>query len=226
MRLLKKIMVLLSFPVLLASCEIFGLDFQEPYKYDYDSGIANRNMGMNTLDFIESRSDIFSLLYEAIVYAGVEENYKQSDVTYILPTNTAFNSTTAADLSYFQTHQLDYYDEILDEMVAYAPMNMTVYPKEQVREFLLYHTVKGKYNTDNMPAESTWYNSCAVADTAKVNLYILKDRNPNAVFNNFTGHYKATIKPRTANLISNEGAYIHVLDSWLDRPTKEQLNIK
>ena len=52
---------------------------------------------------------IFSLLEEAILYAGVENEFKQSGMTYLLPTNTAFNSETSTDLSYFQTHQLTQY---------------------------------------------------------------------------------------------------------------------
>lgn len=103
---------------------------------------------------------------------------------------------------------------------------MTAYPKEQVKEFLLYHIVKGKYTFTNLPAEPTWFETVATADTAKINMYLLKDRNPNIVFNNFDGHYKSSIKPRTSNLYNADGSYMHVMDSWLDRPTKEQLNMK
>ena len=169
---------------------------------------------------------IFSLLEEAILYAGVENEFKQSGMTYLLPTNTAFNSETSTDLSYFQTHQLTYIDEETGELVSYAPISMTAYPKEQVKEFLLYHIVKGKYTFTNLPAEPTWFETVATADTAKINMYLLKDRNPNIVFNNFDGHYKSSIKPRTSNLYNADGSYMHVMDSWLDRPTKEQLNMK
>ena len=147
-------------------------------------------------------------------------------MTYLLPTNTAFNSETSTDLSYFQTHQLTYIDEETGELVSYAPISMTAYPKEQVKEFLLYHIVKGKYTFTNLPAEPTWFETVATADTAKINMYLLKDRNPNIVFNNFDGHYKSSIKPRTSNLYNADGSYMHVMDSWLNHPTKEQLNMK
>lgn len=218
-----KIIMCLVFPAFLTGCELFGLDMQESYEFDYEAGMPSNKVNMSTFDFIESRSDIFSLLYEAIVYAELENEFRQPDATYILPTNTAFNSETEADRSYFQTHQLSSVDEATGELAAYAPISMTAYPKEVVREFLLYHIVKGKYTHTNLPAEPTWYDTFASADTAKVNMYILKDRNPNIVFNNFNGHYKPTIKPRTSNLLSDEGSYIHVLDSWLDRPTQSQL---
>ena len=222
----KKALALMVIPFLIASCELLGLDYQDSYDYDYNAGMPSNKIDMSAFEFIKSRTDIFSLLEEAILYAGVENEFKQSGMTYLLPTNTAFNSETSTDLSYFQTHQLTYIDEETGELVSYAPISMTAYPKEQVKEFLLYHIVKGKYTFTSLPAESTWFETVATADTAKINMYLLKDRNPNIVFNNFDGHYKSSIKPRTSNLYNADGSYMHVMDSWLDRPTKEQLNMK
>lgn len=153
------------------------------------------------------------------------------DITIIDEVACSFQSSavegeTETDKSYFLLHQLSYFDDELGEEVSYAPITMTAYPKEQVREFLLYHIVKGLYTHTNLPAEPTWYPTCASADTAMVNMYILKDRNPNITFNNFDGHYKSEIKPRTSNLFSSDGSYIHVVASWVDRPTRQQLNIK
>lgn len=222
----KKALALMVIPFFIASCELLGLDYQDSYDYDYSAGMPSNKIDISAFEFIKSRTDIFSLLEEAILYAGVENEFKQSGVTYLLPTNTAFNSETSTDLSYFQTHQLTYIDEETGELVSYAPISMTAYPKEQVKEFLLYHIVKGKYTFTNLPAEPTWFETVATADTAKINMYLLKDRNPNIVFNNFDGHYKSSIKPRTSNLYNADGSYMHVMDSWLDRPTKEQLNMK
>ena len=222
----KKALALMVIPFFIASCELLGLDYQDSYDYDYSAGMPSNKIDMSAFEFIKSRTDIFSLLEEAILYAGVENEFKQSGVTYLLPTNTAFNSETSTDLSYFQTHQLTYIDEETGELVSYAPISMTAYPKEQVKEFLLYHIVKGKYTFTNLPAEPTWFETVATADTAKINMYLLKDRNPNIVFNNFDGHYKSSIKPRTSNLYNADGSYMHVMDSWLDRPTKAQLKMK
>ena len=221
-----KLFILLTTPVIMASCEVFGLQYQDSYDFDYSVGIANNKVEMSTYDWIASRSDIFSLLKEAIDYAGMEQEFKQMNMTYILPTNTAFNSDNSSDRSYFQQHQITYIDETSGDTVTYAPISMTAYPKEQVREFLLYHIVKGEYTFTNLPAEPTWFATCATADTAYVNMYLLKDRNPNIVFNNFDGHYKTGIKPRTANMYSTVSkSYMHVLDSWLDRPTKNQIHL-
>lgn len=216
----------LAAAMLLTGCELFGLDYQKGYEFDYEEGIPSNKVNMSTWDFIKSRPDLFSLLQEAIEYTGLESEFMQSGCTYLLPTNPAFNSETANDKSYFQEHQLTYFDDELGEEVSYAPITMTAYPKEQVKEFLLYHIVKGLYTHSNLPAEPTWYKTCASADTAQINMYILKDRNPNITFNNFDGHYKSEIKPRTSNLYSSDGSYIHVVESWMDRPTRNQLNMK
>lgn len=212
--------------LMVSGCEVFGLEFQEPYDFDYDAGIPSNKVNMSTWDFIQSRSDLFSLLKEAIEYTGLQSEFQQSGCTYLLPTNAAFNSEDETEKSYFQLHQLSYFDTEIGEEVSYAPISMTSYPKEQVKEFLLYHIVKGLYTHTNLPAEPTWYETCASADTAQINMYILKDRNPNITFNNFDGHYKSEIKPRTSNLFSSDGSYIHVIESWMDRPTRAQLNIQ
>lgn len=216
----------LGLALLVSGCELFGLDYQKPYEFDYEEGIPSNKVNMSTWDFIKSRPDLFSLLQEAIEYTGLENEFTQLGCTYLLPTNTAFNSETAADKSYFQVNQLTYFDDELGQDVSYAPITMTAYPKEQVKEFLLYHIVKGLYTHSNLPAEPTWYKTFADADTAQINMYILKDRNPNITFNNFDGHYKSEIKPRTSNLYSSDGSYIHVIESWMDRPTRSQINLK
>lgn len=217
----KTALVLLLCPFFLTSCELFGLDYQDSYNYDYNAGMPSNKVNMSAFEFIQSRNDLFSILEEAILYAGVENEFKRSGMTYLLLTDQAFNSTTTDDQSYFQTHQITYTDETTGELVSYAPNSMTVYPKEQVKEFLLYHIVKGAYTFTNMPIEPTWFETLSTDPAQKVNMYILKDRNPNIVFNNFDGHYKSTIKPRTSNLYNSDGSYMHVLDSWLDYPVKD-----
>jgi hypothetical protein len=215
---IKIILAVAVIPLIFTGCEIFGLKVQESYDYDYDAGQYDNHINMTVWEFINSRQDLFALMKEAIEYADMQDMYNEANATYILLADKAFNSTTAADLSYFQTHKLTD-----DKGAAYAPISMTQYPKDIVKEFLLYHIVKGKYTWSNLPPSPAWYDTYAAADTAKMNMYIIKDRNPNIVFNNFDGHYKSAVKPRTSNLLSNSGAYVHVLESWLDRPTQKQL---
>ena len=219
-RYLKTALAAMFLPILLTSCEVFGLDFQDSYDFDYEIGMPSNKIDMSAYDFIKSRTDIFTLLAEAIDYAEVADEYRLANMTYLLPTDAAF---TDEDDGYFAHHQFNYIDELTGDTVSYAPITMTAYPKEEVKEFLLYHIVKGPYTFTNLPAEPTWFETEAVADTAKVNMYLLKDRNPNITFNDFEGHYLNEIKPRTSNLFNSDGSYMHVLDNWLDRPTREQL---
>lgn len=219
MRNFKIALMVFSIPFIMESCEVFGLELQQPYKYDYEIGVPDNHVHLKTLDFIKSRPDLFSLLLEAIEYADAAGLYSEANATYILPTNKAFNSETESDLSYFQTHKLLFIEN--GDSLIVAPSSMSSYPKGQVREFLLYHIVKGKHTWSNLPAAPKWFDTFASADTAKVNMYLYKDRDPNITFNNFNGHYKTNIRPRTSNLLSDEGAYIHVLESWLDRPTSD-----
>lgn len=200
-------------------CQLAGLDFQEPFKYDYEIGTYSNETNMTAWEFIQSRPDLFSVLKEGIEYAGMQSNFEQADCTYLLLTNAAFNST---DLNFFSTHT---FPDPNDTSVMIIPQTLKLYSVEQVKELLLYHTVKGSFTWSNLPASPTWYDTFATADTAKVEMYILKDRNPNIVFNNFEGHYKLTLKARTTNLKTSDGSYIHVMDSWLDRPTKAQMRI-
>lgn len=204
----------------LAGCNLLGLDLQQPYEYDYEIGMFNNETNMTTMEFIQSRTDLFSLLIEGITYAGLESQFDQKDCTFLLLGNKAFNSATATDLSYFSTHLLP------DPNIPGAfvtPESLTQYPVAQVKELLLYHIVKGTHTWSNLPATPTWYDTFAPADTAKVNLYLAKERNTTIVFNNFAGHYKASIKARTTNLKTIDGSYMHILESWLDRPTMDQL---
>lgn len=219
-RYIKITLATITVSAFLTGCNLLGLDLQQPYEYDYEIGMFNNETNMTAWEFIQSRADLFSVLIEGITYAGMESQFDQKDCTFLLLGNIAFNSTTATDLSYFSTHQLP------DPNVPGAfisPESLTQYPVEQVKELLLYHIVKGAHTWTNLPATPTWYETYATADTAKVNMYLLKDRNANIVFNNFTGHFKATIKARTTNLKTIDGSYMHILESWLNRPTQDQL---
>jgi hypothetical protein len=216
----KQILSAVAVSAMLAGCNLLGLDMQQPYQYDYEIGMFSNETKMTAWEFIQSRTDLFSLLIEGIHYAGIEDNFKQKDCTYLLLTNTALISTSSTDFSYFRMHQLA--DPTIPGATV-VPESLTQYTVEQVKELLLYHTVKGAYTWSNLPSSPTWYDTFATADTAKVNMYLLKDRNPNILFNNFTGHYKTSITARTTNLKTSDGSYMHILESWLDRPTRNQM---
>lgn len=217
--------------MLVTGCELAGLDLQEKYDYDEKAGILSNRLNMTVWEFLNSRPDEFSLLIEGIQYAGLEDMYNEPNSTYMVLTNRALSSTTDTDLSYFYVNQLpnpDYNpDDPATGPATLMPISLVQYPKEQVREMLLYHIAKGDWTWSNLPPVQTWYDTYATADTAKVNLYLMKNnRSPTIGFNDFSSHYKLQIRARTTNLKASSGSYVHVLDSWLNYPTREALEAK
>jgi len=87
---LKIALMVLLIPFIMESCEIFGLELQQPYEYDYEIGVPDNHVNLKTLDFIKSRPDLFSLLQEAIEYADATSLYSEANATYILPHEQGF----------------------------------------------------------------------------------------------------------------------------------------
>lgn len=224
------LLIILGAAIALNGCELAGLELQRKYDYDENAGMYSNELKMTTMEFIRSRPDLFSILEEGIVYAGIESSFSLPACTYMLPTNTAFSSTTAADLSYFQTHRLPNLDyDPLDPETGdstLVALSLTQFPTEQVKQLLLYHIAKGEWTWSNLPAEPTWYDTQAAGDTAKVNLYLMKNsRSPTIAFNDFDTHYKFPVVARTTNLRASNSSYVHVLDSWLLIPTRSTLRL-
>lgn len=212
--------VIVFFVIATTGCELAGLELQQPYEYDYNAGMYSNETHKTAWEFIQSRPDLFSIMQEGIEYAGLQDTFNMSGCTYILLTNTAFEEGTKG---YFVKHT---YPDPNDATKIITPNTLVLYSVQQVRELLLYHIVKGAWTWSNLPSFSTWYDTYANADTAKLNMYLSKERNPNIVFNNFEGHYVTSQKARTTNLKTSNGSYMHVLEAWMERPTRAQLNQK
>lgn len=214
------ILAAMVIPVLITGCELAGLDLQEKYDYDAKAGIRSNALNKTVLEFLDSRPDAFSLMREGIDHAGLADMYNEPNSTYMALTNTALNL-------YFAAHPLpnpDYDSTDVNSPEFTVPVTLTQYPAEQVKEFLLYHIVKGAYSWHNLPPIQTWYDSYATADTAKVNLYLMKnDRSPTIGFNDFPTHYVTSLRARTTNLKSSSGSFVHVLDAFLNYPTRAAL---
>lgn len=75
---------------LLASCELFGLDYQ----YDYENDKADPiklYLDVNCYEFIQERSNsTMALMYEAINRAGMKDFYEAEDRTFLLLEDTEF----------------------------------------------------------------------------------------------------------------------------------------
>jgi hypothetical protein len=46
------------------------------------------------------------------------------------------------------------------------------------------------------------------------------DRSPTIGFNDFPTHYVTGLRARTTNLKSTSGSFVHVLDAYLNYPTR------
>jgi hypothetical protein len=208
---------------IITGCELAGLDLQEKYEYDENAGKRSNVLNKTVWEFLNARSDIFSLMVEGIHYAELTEEYNKPNSTYMALTNEALG---VYFLRYrFVNPNWIKGDPTTGDSLLLPAVTLTQYPKEQVRELLLYHIVKGAYSWHNLPPVQTWYDTYASADTAKVSLYLAKNgREPTIGFNNFPGHYFPEVLTATStNLKSTSGSFVHAMDAFLDYPTRQAL---
>lgn len=225
----KRILVacLLSATVL-TGCNLLGLDYQESFEYDYDAGMRSNELNCSVMKFLQDRSGDFRIFLEGIEYAGLQGMYNEPNATYIVLRNNAFTNYNSTDPSlstgYFARHQL-----ININGQVYRPTSLRDYPKEQVRQFLLYHIAKGAWTWSNLTYSPAWFPTYADGETAYLNMYIEKVNDAGnllnaVVFNNFVGHYAPLISARTSNLKASSGAYVHVVENrYMEQPTLDQM---
>jgi len=200
-------------------CELLGLDFQEPYDYDDQIGTYDNQLKMTAWQFMKSRTDIFSSLLSAIEYAEIDSAiFNKPDQTLLLVTNKGLTSSTAADLSYWYNHQIENGDG-----TTTMPLSWDVYPKDQVRQLVLYHIVKGAWSymeiSNATQGATTFFSTNSSLSEGYVALQIKREGAMSIYFNNFASHYKVDLKARTNNLQVPNGTYIHVMDNYLNYPT-------
>ena len=74
-----------------SSCNLFGLDLQKDFEYEYSP--IELTMDMSAYAFIESRKNMdMSLLYDAITLVGYQQEYEANDRTFIILNDIAFTS--------------------------------------------------------------------------------------------------------------------------------------
>ena len=209
----------------LTSCELFGLELQKGYEYDAEKGKYDNQLKISTWEFMNQRADIFSELIAAVEYAGIDpEIFNNPNQTNLLLTNQALTSTTASHMSFWYRNRLDLDGDSIQETMA---VSWDVYPKEQIKDFILYHIVKGSWSyyelTDATQGAIHFFPTYSTKANGYMALQMLKEGALSIYFNNFTGHYKEKIKPRTANMKTINGSYIHVMDNYLEYPTDENM---
>lgn len=76
---------------LFSSCNLFGLDMQKDFEYEYSP--VEQKLDMTAYQFIETRKNMdMSILYDAINLAGYKDVFETTDRTYIILNDIAFTA--------------------------------------------------------------------------------------------------------------------------------------
>ena len=211
-----------------SACTLMGLDLQENDKHQIR--ILDPEIHMSALEFIQTPLEdtlrSFERFYDAVVYAGMEDEYTKEGRTFFVFNNYAilrYNSdgVTINSGCYFGRNKVPSLDEngqpILDDNgnpVMRAATAWSDYPVEHVRELLRAHIAEGEYSYVNLGPDNVATSSLSQVDsTQTIYLKIQNDRNSKLVVNDFPGTYRM-LSARTANLKATNG-YIHVFDNSL-----------
>lgn len=221
MRYIIKSLVFIQCLVALTSCNLFGYDLQEDYKYKGSSIDPQTNK--TVLDFMNSRKDIFSSMLKAIEYSGLDTLYTKNNNTYLLLTNKALADLTNG-YSYFYKNKVK---DPADATKLIYGSKWSDYDTTKVREFLKYHVVKGTYNYAQLTATRVWAPTYASGDTCKMSFVLTNDRSAYLYIQNSTSYTAyESVKPRTPGLECLNSGAVHVMDKYINPPSKLQLGLK
>lgn len=191
-----------------SGCELAGLELQQNEKYEYS--VLDPKINMTAWEYMnQPRTDtLFNMMLRGIKYAGLEEEYKKPNRTFLLLTHLAIyrkntNGTVNA-ASYFGFKKVD----------NKTATKWQDYPVEDVRKFLLYHIVDGAYSYDNLLPDNTEAVTLLNEADNKIRLRVVNDRYSQIRINEFTGT-KRFVTVRTSNIQPTNGV-IHVLDGFLE----------
>lgn len=251
--LMKKFRITLSIALAMSAafmsgCRMFGLELQKPY--DYESGLGSNQLQTNCWEFLNSRSDLFEYFIEGVRYSGIDSAiFDLPGVTVFAPTQQAIGEAKSPATSGTGLFPGGYWDQ--HKVNNIKPDNWKSYPKEQVKEFILYHILQYPVSFDEFLSQThgvrTFYPTMALdlRNDAYISLHMLSSaeagRSDVSVgvilfVNDFASHYQKInfgtgtfthankhISPRTSNLRTKNGSYIHVMDHYLDFPTAQDL---
>jgi len=209
--------------------------------YDYNKSFYDTNVNMSVMDFMKSRTDIFSGMLAAIDYVDqdpafkdVKELYSTSGNTFLLMHNTALTNLEDAN-SYWVLNKVLAPDPANpSQMILQRASDWSQYKRDTIANLLRYHVIKGIQTYSTLNSTPKWVETFAMSatnDSAKVYLYLENVREANLRLNNYVGLptvYKGTtinwtnIAPRTPDLHATNGV-IHVMNRFLFQPTKEAI---
>lgn len=236
----------------LSGCSLLGLDLQEKYDYDY-SLQYNNQLDVNGWEFIQANATSFANFIAAVEYAGVDpEIFNQPGITIFPLMNGGISSNRGTGTGgnpggYWQQHRIQ------TEIGEMTPTAWTDYGvdnaamKEQVKQFVLNHIVTMPISFNEFlemvpDGRVTFFPTMATNGYGYVSLHMLNSvEAPEATekitrlwVNDFPSHFmKANpganwdqkhFWPRTSNLRTKNGSYIHIMDNtFLDFPVDSDL---
>jgi hypothetical protein len=213
-----------------SSCKkLAGLPLQQNQEHVVST--IDPHVNMNAWDYLKSRAlgtssfkdSIFYRMYQGILYSGIDTNlYTKPGQTFIFLHNDAIlrkSGTTTTTDSYFGKYKVN----------NAAATKWEDYPKDQVKNYLLYLITDGEYSFENVGPDVQYVQSLMPANYDTLNpqsiitFNVINDRDSRFRINGFPGSVLFTttsgvitygLQARTAGILSTNGP-IHVVDRVL-----------
>jgi hypothetical protein len=207
--------------------------------YDYEKSYYDNKLNKSVMDFMKSRTDMFSGMLAAIDYVDqsptnkdVKELYTNSSGnTFLLLHNNALTNLEDANSYWVLNKVLAPNPDNPTQMILQRGSDWSQYNVDTIANLLRYHVLKGTQTYATLNSVPKWVESYAMSatnDSAKVYLYLENVREANLRVNNYVGLpavYRGTsvnwtnIAPRTPDLQATNGT-VHVMNRWFFQPTK------
>ena len=191
---------------------------------EYTPYILDPHINKTAYQYIKDRSynyagkdTIFKLMRQAIEYSGIDTNeYLKPDRTFILLHNDAILRTTVVNKVPTPTADCYFGKYLVNGKPA---TKWSDYPKDQVKNYLLYLIVQGAYSFDNLTPNNVTANTLQPQNYDPLNpqsimlLRVNDDQNFPIRLNDFSGSV-SYVTVRTTNILATNGD-IQVIDRVL-----------
>jgi hypothetical protein len=209
----------------LSACTLAGLDMQEDW--DFEPHVSDPHTNKTVWRFMTDRNQpgqdsVFHLMLEAIAYAGLDSaTYTQTGKTFILLHREAvlrIDKNKVTNDCYFGRYLVQDRDANGNPIPGKtrAARSWTEYPKEQVKNHLLYLIAQGEHSFGSVGIENDTLRTLLPEGSDPLNpqsimtLKVVNDRDSKLKINDFLNSVRATTV-RTAGLLNTNGP-AHVVD--------------
>lgn len=209
--------------------------------YDYRQSFYDTKLNKSVMDFMQSRTDIFSGMLAAIeyvdadaAYKDVKEMYATTGNTFLLLHNNALTNLEDANSYWSLNKVMGPNPDNPSQQILMKGSDWSQYDRAVVADLLRYHVMKGEHTYATLNSTPKWvetFASSASNDSAKIFVYLENVREANLRLNNYVGVptiYQGTsvnwtnIAPRTPDLHATNGV-VHVMNRFLFQPTREAI---